>query len=271
MVIEWAGHLFSYWRDWYPFSPQAPYLPDSGSLSRYPVQEYLCSLDQRQIDQAIIIQPEPYGDDHRLVLYTLALEQVRLKAACLFLPSDPQAVDKLECLVHAESRFVALRFHAFRGRTPYFTDWDDDGVKRLWRKAGELGLAIELHISPDQARRLTWSLDHMDSYPVIIDHLAEPGLGSATEYQDVLTLARYPNVWIKLSALERLHNELGDVRSLKELVDRVAGTFGPRRLIWGGGFPDRLDALLNAFTAEERSLIKGGNLARLLHGWDIDG
>lgn len=122
MIIEWSEHLFSYWRDWYPFSLQAPYLPDAGSLSRYPVQEYLRSLDNRQIDQAIIIQPEPYGDDHRLVLYALAFEQVRLKAACFFLPSDPQAVEKLECLVHAESRFVALRFHAFRGRTPYFTD-----------------------------------------------------------------------------------------------------------------------------------------------------
>lgn len=129
-------------------------------------------------------------------------------------------------------------------------------MQRLWRMAGELGLAIELHISPDQARGLTRSLDHMPSYPVIIDHLAEPGLGSATEYQDVLALARYPHVWIKLSALERLHNELGDARSLKELVNRVAGAFGPQRLIWGGGYPDRLDSLLDAFTAEERSFFK---------------
>jgi L-fuconolactonase len=94
MVIEWSEHLFSFWRDWYPFSPQAPYLPETGSLSRYPVQEYLRSLDERQIDQAIIIQPEPYGDDHRLILYTLALEQIKLKAACSFLPSDPQRVWK---------------------------------------------------------------------------------------------------------------------------------------------------------------------------------
>ena len=89
MVIEWSEHLFSYWRTWYPFNPQAPYQPDAGSLSRYPVQEYLRSLQDRQIDRAIIVQAEPYRDDHRLVLYALALEQIRLKAACLFLPSDP--------------------------------------------------------------------------------------------------------------------------------------------------------------------------------------
>lgn len=268
MVIEWSEHLFSFWRDWYPFSPQAPYLPETGSLSRYPVQEYLRSLDERQIDQAIIIQPEPYGDDHRLILYTLALEQIKLKAACLFLPSDPQAVDKLKCLAHAESRFVALRFHAFRGRKPYFTDWDDDGVQKLWRTAGELGLAIELHVSPDQARGLARTLDHIPSYPVVIDHLAEPGLGSAREYQDVLALARYPHVWMKLSALERLRNDLGDVQSFKDLVNRVADAFGPRRLLWGGGFPSQLDTLLDTFTVEERGLVKGINLINLLKELD---
>ncbi|MHB1357785.1 MAG: amidohydrolase family protein [Anaerolineae bacterium] len=264
MVIEWSEHLFTYWRDWFPFSPRAPYEPDPESLSRHPVQDYLLTLEQRHIDQAIIVQPEPYGDDHRLVLYALALEQSKLKASCLFLPSDPLAVDKLECLVGAEPRIIALRFHAFRGRRPYFPDWNDGGVQRLWRRAGELGLAIELHISPDQADGLVHTLDHMPPYPVIIDHLAEPGLGSAQDFLEVLTLARYPHVWIKLSALERLRNELGGDRALKELVGRVADRFGPRRLVWGGGAPEQLVTLFDMFTSDERSLVTGENLARLL-------
>ena len=144
-------------------------------------------------------------------------------------------------------------------------------MQRLWHKAGELGLAIELHISPDQARGLTQALKHLPSYPVIIDHLAEPGLGNADEYQDVLTLACYPHVWMKLSALERLSSELGDSQSLKELVNRVAEKFGPHRLIWGGGYPDYLDALLDTFTPEERDRVKGKNLAELIPGWDDNG
>jgi predicted TIM-barrel fold metal-dependent hydrolase len=169
-------------------------------------------------------------------------------------------VEKLERLVRAEPRFIALRFHAFRGREPYFENWDDDGLKKLWYKAWELGLAIELHISPDQARGLASILGDMPDCPVMIDHLSESGLGSDTEYEDMLSLARYPNVWIKLSALERIRNGPGGGGRLRNLVQRVAEAFGPRRLVWGGGLPNYLDTLLTSCSVDERSLVKGKKL-----------
>ncbi|MHB9031997.1 MAG: amidohydrolase family protein [Anaerolineae bacterium] len=263
MHIEWTHHLFSYWVDWFPFARNAPYQPDYLRLTRFPVQDYLASLDQRGINLGIVVQPEPYGQDQRLVLYALALEQRRLRATCLFLPQDPQAPGKMEQLVQAEPRFCAQRFHAFRGRDPYFGSWQDPQVGALWRRAGELGLAIELHISPEQANLVAPLLSAFPGYPVIIDHLAEPSFGSAAEYEQVLELARYPQVLMKLSALERIGREIG-MSSLQSIVQRVLEAFGPARVVWGGGTLEELDNLLVGLTPAERAMVKGDNLAKLL-------
>ncbi len=263
MRIEWSQHLFSHWVDWFPFAHDAPYRPQGDTL-RFPVQTYLSSLAERGIDMGIIVQPEPYGQDHRLLLYSLALEQQRLLAACLFLPGDPQAVEKLQQMVCAEPRIIAQRFHAFRGRKPYFASWQDEAVQSLWRTAGRLGLVIELHISPDQAAELAGVFERYPEYPVVIDHLGEPGLGSAPEFTDVLALARYPQIIVKLSALERLEHEIGR-GNLTALVQRVLDAYGVERLVWGGGTLEALDRLLNGLSPAERDKIKGSNLERILH------
>lgn len=268
MHIEWEQHLFSRWTSWFPFAVEAPYLPDVRFLPASPAIDYIRSLDARGIDAGVIVQPEPYGQDHRLLLYCLALEQQRFKAACLCVPGDPAAIQKLETLVHAEPRIVAQRFHAFRGRKPYFQNWTDKPVVSLWHKAGELGLIIELHISPEQAPMVDRCLDSLPGYPVIIDHLCEPGLGSPAEYAAVMRLARYPHVHMKLSSLARIGRELGSREALQQLVSRVVEAFGAERLVWGGGTLEELDALLIGLDGQQRDLIKGGNLERLLR-WEI--
>ncbi|HXF63128.1 MAG TPA: hypothetical protein VNK95_15995 [Caldilineaceae bacterium] len=51
----------------YPFHPRAVYRPGADRLSPDPLADYIGSLDARGVDRAVLVQPEPYGDDHRLV------------------------------------------------------------------------------------------------------------------------------------------------------------------------------------------------------------
>jgi predicted TIM-barrel fold metal-dependent hydrolase len=263
MIVEWNAHMFSSDRQRYPFFPTAVYTPSEERLATDPVGDYLRRMETVGIDRAVLVQPEPYGDDHRLVLDCLARDPNRLKATCLFLPKDPQAVRKMEALVASEPRIIAQRFHAHRGKEMYLDSFCDAPVRALWRRAGELGLVIELHIGPNYVRQAYDLAREYADYPVLIDHLAEPHLGTEAEYEDVLAMGGLPNVTMKLSGLTHFSREPEPHRDARDLVRRVADAFGPERLAWSSGSPAIVDALLDDWSDEDRARVKGLNLARL--------
>ncbi len=264
MIVEWNAHMFSSDLSRYPFSPNASYIPGEDRWEDDPFARYLERMGACGIDRAVLVHPEPYGDDHRLVLDCLARGQGIVKATCLFLPRDPDAVAKMTDLVAAQPEIIALRFHATRiDRKFYLDSFDDGNVRALWEKAGELGLVIELHIGPSYARQAARALSDYPDFPVLIDHMAEPQSVTEEEYGDALDLARFPNVMIKMSGLSHFSKEPEPYLDAKPLVKRVAAAFGPHRLAWSSGSPDIVDALLDHWSDEDRARVKGENLAGL--------
>jgi L-fuconolactonase len=266
MIIEWNAHMFSADTDRYPFHPRATYVPGPEQRADDPLAGYLARMASEGIDRAVLVQPEPYGDDHRLVLDCLQREPARLWGTSLFYPRDADAPDKLTDLVRREHRIVATRFHAHRGKQAYFERFDEPGVRALWERAGELGLVIELHIGPDYGAQVARVIRAYPDYPVLIDHLAEPQMGSAVEYAQVLALARYDNVYMKLSGLNHFSEDAPLYLEARTFTRLVIDAFGPDRLVWGSGTPGIVDAHLDRESEAERDNVKGGNLVRLLGG-----
>jgi len=264
MIIEWNAHMFSRDTTRYPFHPQAAYTPPAEDLAADPLADYLQHMTQTGIDRAILVHPEPYGDDHRLVLDCLQREPDRLRATALFYPKDPDAPKKLAALVQQEPRIVALRFHAHRGKEFYLDSFQDENVRALWKTAGELGLMIELHIGPNYAAQAGEVIRTYPDFPVLIDHLGEPTMGNAVEYADVLGLTQFDNVYMKLSGLDYIAKDGPLYRRARPFTQWVVDAFGPDHLVWGGGTPEIVDAHLAEWPAAERAKVKGGNLARLL-------
>lgn len=264
MIIEWNAHMFSRDLRRYPFHPDAVYVPDVAGFPDDPLPAYLERLRQEGIDRAVLVHPEPYGDDHRLILDCLAREPERLRGACLFYPKDPGAPGKLAALVAREPQIVAVRFHAHRGKEQYLDSFADAGVRALWRQAAELGLIVELHIGPNYAAQAAEAIRSFPGVAVLIDHLAEPVMGNAVEYAEVLRLARFPNVYMKLSGLEHISGAAPLYPDVKPFTRLVADHFGPDRLVWGGGTPRIIDEHLDHFSEADRNKVKGDTLAALL-------
>ena len=264
MIIEWNAHMFSADTTRYPFHPQAVYTPAADQFSADPLGDYIARLDQYGIDRAVLVHPEPYGDDHRLVLDCLQREPSRFKATALFYPHDAAAPAKLRDLVAQAPDIVALRFHAHRGKEQYLNSFDDPGVVALWRSAAELGLIVELHIGPNYARQVTARIADCPNTPVLIDHLAEPHMGTGVEFADVLELANFDHVYMKLSGLNHFASDAPLYTSARPFTSRVIEAFGPERMVWGSGTPEIVDAHMADYTEGERALVKGDNLARLL-------
>ena len=263
-IIEWNAHMFAADTERYPFHPDATYVPDPDRREADPTAAYRDRMDRHGIDRAVLVQPEPYGDDHSLVLDCVERDPDRFRATTLFLPRDPDAPAKLrELAAEHGDHVVATRFHAHRGKESYFDSFTDPGVRALWETAAELGLVVELHIGPDYAADASRLIREHPETPVVIDHVAEPHLGDAVEYADVLALAGYDNVYMKLSGLNHFAEDAPTYESAVPFTRWVAEAFTPERMLWGSGTPEIVDVHLADYDAERRAAVKGGTAAAL--------
>jgi predicted TIM-barrel fold metal-dependent hydrolase len=170
----------------------------------------------------------------------------------------------MEELVAQEPSIIAFRIHAHRGKEMYLDSFAGAEVRLLWEKALQLGLIIELHIGPNYAKQVMGMLRDYPGSTVLIDHLAEPHMGDAVEYADVLSLANFGGVYMKLSGLNHFAKDAPLYLSARPFTSIVIETFTPDRLVWGSGSPEIVDAHMQGYTEAERMKVKGGNLAKLL-------
>ena len=264
MIIEWNTHIFSPNLQDYPFHEKAAYRPDVSRMPIDPLGVYLQHMKQEGIDRAVLVHPEPYGDDHKLILECLKRERERLRGTCLFYPKDPDAQYKMEELVAKEPNIIAVRMHAHRGKEMYLDSFTIAEVRLLWEKALQLGLIIELHIGPNYAKQVGEMLRDYPDSRVLIDHLAEPYMGDAVEYADVLSLAEFDRVYMKLSGLNHFAKDAPLYLSVRPFTRIVIEAFSPDRLIWSGGTPKIVDAHMQGYTEKEIAKVKGDNLSSLL-------
>ena len=265
-VIEWNQHMFSSNTAKFPFSPRGTYKPDVSRLSADPLVDYQAHLKEFGIDRALFVHPEPYGDDHTLVLDCLArTSPSQFKGTSMFFPKDDDAPTKLEALVKKQPRICSTRFHLHRGNTHYFASFAEPGVRALWKKGVDLNLVIELDLGPNYARDAGSATAAFPGCKVLIDHMCNPKTGMIWEYGDVLNLAKYPGVYMKMSGLDYMADDKPDYESLIPFTRRVIKEFGPDRMVWSGGSPHIADVHMKGYSAADIAKVKGGNLQRLLN------
>ncbi|MEQ8881349.1 MAG: amidohydrolase family protein [Cyclobacteriaceae bacterium] len=263
-IVEWNVHFFSSDTRKYPFHPQATYTPDVSRLSKDPLGNYLNYLDEQGIGKGVVVQPEPYGDDHSLLVDCLKRAPDRIRGTSLFYPQDPEAPKKLESLVRAQPGIVATRFHAHRGKEVYLDSFADPGVRSLWEKAVELDLIIELHIGPDYALQVKEAIQAFPGCKVLIDHFAEPHMGDAVEFAHVLALAELPNVYMKFSGLGHFADDSPDYGSARPFTRQVLQAFGPDKMVMGGVPLSAVDVHMKGYATEEKAKVTGKNILKLL-------
>lgn len=265
MIIEWNAHIFSSDTERYPFHPSAAYQPKPEMRFADPLADYMQRMSEEGIDRAVLVHPEPYGDDHRLALDCVARHPDLFRTTALFYPKDPGSPRKLELLLQENpGMLVAHRFHGHEGKRSYLDSFSDQTVRDLWEVAGSAGIINELHIDSSYAAQVEPLINDNPSYPVLIDHLAEAKFGSAPDFAAVIELAKYQNVYMKLSGLNHFATDEPLYESAMAFTRWITDAFGPERTVWGSGTPKTVDAHLSHWSEADRDLVKGGNLQRLL-------
>jgi predicted TIM-barrel fold metal-dependent hydrolase len=166
---------------------------------------------------------------------------------------------------------VAARVHAYApDRLPPFGKPE---LRELWKTAGDLGLAMQLHFEPRYAPRFEPLIEEFIDTPVIVDHLGRPFQGNPEEHEVVVRWSRFRNTVIKLSSIP-LPTKYPH-RDIAPVIKRLVSEFGSERVIYGGGFnadatPEsyreafgRAESFLTHLPAAERAAILGGNAAKM--------
>lgn len=269
------------WETW----PYRPCVPDPKSRAR--IEQLLFEMDSAAVERAIVICAS-IGDNPSNADY--AFEAAARHAGRLVVFPD------LECrwsphfrTPGAASRLEeALRRWSFRGFTTYLTETEDgswltgEEGRAFFALSASRQLIASLSVMPHQMPHVAELADRFPDLTVICHHMGHLGPRSeatAGARDFVTMLARYPNVYVKLSGMgnvaavddEYPYARLGWIMaSLKEAL-------GSDRLVWGSDYPvsrrhmTYLQTLSlvrrhGPFTYEELAGILGGTMSRLVGG-----
>ena len=127
---------------------------------------------------------------------------------------------------------VRLTFHRDIDR-PWLTDGTADW---FWPQAQFHDIPVMVH-APERLAEIGEVAERYPDLRIIVDHM---GFARATIDREtgpaadrMAALARYPNVFVKVSALPAFSTQPYPFKNLNEPIRRVLAAFGPRRAFWG--------------------------------------
>ena len=244
LVIDSAIHLWSTGAE--PFPWAAPPPADLQSVAT--AEAYLAKARAAGVGGALVVQPANHMYDHKYVAKALKDHPTFFRGMGLANPTLPpsEAVAALEEL-HAAG-FVGARFNAGN-----FKDGLNSEVGRaLYKRAGELSMAVgvmafgglekfvpDLQALCKQYPETVLVVDHLGFFrqPAIGGQLGTAASNNEASWEGLLSLAQYPNVYVKVSALFRASGEAPPFLDLQPRLSQLIQAFGASRLMWGTDYP----------------------------------
>lgn len=261
MIVDAQVHI------WAADTPERPWPPGNAHRAHRPAPfsaaDLIREMDAAGVDRAIVVPPSWEGDRNDLALAAAAHHpgRIRVMGRPPIATPDPHALDRWR----EQKGMLGIRVTtAGAGARALFTEAEGDW---LWEAAERHGIPAMLSppgVLPEVGR----IAERHPGMRFVIDHLAlvRDGKDEAAfgDIDNLLALAKYPNVAAKASALPRYSSEAYPYRRLHPFLRRVFDAFGPRRMFWGTdltGIPCTYRQAVALFT-EELPWLTGGDL-----GW----
>ena len=241
-------------------------------------EEFLATMDQAGVERAIIVPPSPVGDSNLYALESAALCPSRLGIMGRFDPEAPGARDTLE---HWREKpgMLGIRMTWYKAK---WSEWFNDGsIEWFWEACERLQIPVMM-LTPGMLDKLPAIASRYPGLTLIIDHF-----GRKSELRDdecfadldeMLGLARFPNVSIKASAAPCYSTQSYPFANLRPHLHRIFDAFGPKRLMWGSDFSrlpctyiecvDHFLYALDFLGSEDKEWVMGKTLEKLLR-WPI--
>jgi L-fuconolactonase len=243
--------------------------------------QMVAAMDAAGVDGAILVSAfTMYRYD---ASYAVEVRKRHPDRFALIKPVDPADPSVAEIIADWKRTPGTVAVRMLLLRSGLASDPADPGLNRVLAEAGRLSLPVNLHI----AGRLDQGIELIRRNPdtqIVVDHLGlvqphEPPLPAQpwADLAQVLTLAKLPNVAIKITGACTLSREPFPYNDIWDPVCRVIDAFGLDRCLWGTDwtravnfltFAQGVDAfrVTDRISASDKAKLMGGTLTRV-YGW----
>ncbi len=256
-------------RPW-PQPPRGQRSPDIG----FSGEQAVAAMDEVGVDRAVIVPPVWAGEDNGYAAEVAQRYPGRFAIMGRFDTTAPDAEDQLARWLD-QPHMLGIRVSFLANPRP--EQVDDGSLEWMWSACERLGIPLMMLFSTvaDKARPI---VERHPGLTVILDHMALNLRVSPTEawdaLEDVLPLAAFPNVYVKVSSVPNFSVEDYPYADTTAHVRRLYDAFGPQRLFWGsdltrlrGTYADCLNQFregLDFLSEADRELILGRGLSQVL-------
>jgi predicted TIM-barrel fold metal-dependent hydrolase len=229
MIVDAQVHLWTAetpdWR-WVP--GRVPQLPEP-----FVIEKLVPMMDDAGVDRAVIVPPSWPGDRNDYALEAVKRHPARFAVMGRIPLAEPASAALLPKWKEQPGMLgVRLTFQGpqgvlLQGGT---ADW-------FWPAAEKAGLPV-MFLAPGNIPKFAPIAERHPQLPLIIDHMsltldtAKSGT-IRNAIDDVVALAKFPNVSVKLSSAPTYSSEPYPWRDMTEHLKRCFDAYGPRRCYWG--------------------------------------
>ncbi len=271
MIIDGHTHIVLEDTQRYPLAdPNSTYRPETDGSAAILKEQ----MREAGVERALTITAGFYGWDNSSALDERKGNEEWLAVGVLVDPAGKDAPEELDRLVAAGACGLRIQRHLF-----YHKDLDDPISTPLWQRAAELDLTVDINASHPEYAAVEARVRQFPQTRFILDHCGYVSGALAPKENTtapVTALARYSNVYAKLSFLPLASKEGFPFADVHWMVREIVDAFGPERCLFGSNFPTaqycpqtsyaqavELFAEAVELSKEERAWILGGTAARL--------
>ncbi|HWL31661.1 MAG TPA: amidohydrolase family protein [Xanthobacteraceae bacterium] len=230
MIVDAQAHLWKAESDDWKWVPgRKPQLPEPFTIERL-----VPLMDEAGVDRAVIVPPSWPGDRNDYGLEAARRYPQRFGVMGRITLEKPEQSSKLLPTWRDQPGMLGVRLTFQREHSVLLTSGAADW---FWPAAEKAGLPV-MFLSPGNLPRFASIAERHPGLTLIIDHMGmtaelakERRIPQAID--DVVALAKYPNVSVKLSSAPNFSLEAYPFRDLNEHLKRCFDAYGPRRCHWG--------------------------------------
>ena len=245
-----------------------PQLPDGFSA-----EQALAAMDEAGVNRVVIVPPSWIGENNATALEAAAAYPSRFAVLGRVDIRSAQVRDQLKGWL-AQPGMLGIRI-TFNG--PFAGLLDTDQLQWFWSACEEFGIPLMVLV-PGMAAKLAPIVARHPHLTLVVDHLgailSAKGAAAFTANDQVVGLATYPNVFVKLSSAPSLSNDPFPFADIEPYLRQLHQAFGAQRLMWGSDLTrltstyrecvEHIRSGLPFLSAEDKDWILGGTLAATL-------
>ena len=220
---------------WMASRPDRPWLPGAVAQRPEPLEypDLRKQMQQAGVDRAVLVPPNWEGDrlDHALEAAQKFPDTFAVMGRLTLLsPDAPRLIETW--MSHKGMLGIRATFHR-PDEQPLLTNGSIDW---FWPAANRLRIPLMVH-APRGIDALGKIAASYPELKIIVDHMGleresvDDAMGAGIDR--TITLARYPNVSVKVSAVPCFSTQPYPFRNIHTHVKRLIEAFGPRRCFWG--------------------------------------